>query len=533
MTRERPIEAGNERGAVGVDARGVLAPCPATPEELHAFLRVHAGLRIARTPLCPGSAAPFDYLVHAFFEGRVWHQGRWRAGPADCVLWANRGGGKTFLGAVATALDLAFKPGVQVRILAGSAEQGSHMFGHLRRLFARRPFDALLDGRPTRRRLAVRSGGVVEVLAASQASVRGTRPQKLRADELDLFDAELWRAAQLTTRSLEMPGPWGRTVRGSIDALSTMHRPMGLMHRVAGESHGPEHWRGPDPAGPRGRLLLRWNIIDCLEHCPPGRACDGCGLWDACAGRAKSRPPEDAGHVAIDDALTLRSRCGVEAWEAEMLCLRPARREAVYPEFDEAAHVIDSDAPPQGRWLAGLDFGFRGPTAVLWAHQDDDGTLRVMHERIVAGRTVAQHAAAIASGRDPDAPDAPDAPPTPRPAWVAIDPAGRQVNDQTGVSSALVLRRAGLAVRSMPMRVHPGVMLVRARLAPADGSGPRLFVHRRCAGLIAALRSYRYPADRPESLEPLKDGADHPCDALRYLVAGLDRPAATRRGRYR
>ena len=43
------------------------------------------------------------------------------------------------------------------------------------------------------------------VLAQSQRSVRGLRVQKLRCDEVELFDPAVWEAAQLTTRSAHIP----------------------------------------------------------------------------------------------------------------------------------------------------------------------------------------------------------------------------------------------------------------------------------------------------------------------------------------
>jgi hypothetical protein len=58
----------------------------------------------------------------------------------------------------------------------------------------------------------------------------------------------------------------------------------------------------------------------------------------------------------------------------------------------------------------------------------------------------------------------------------------------------------------------------------AVGTTPRLYIHRRCAKLIESLARYHFPEDRPESLEPVKDGSDHAVDALRYLVVCLDRP---------
>ncbi|MEM6856129.1 MAG: hypothetical protein AAF593_17120, partial [Planctomycetota bacterium] len=96
MTTPIPAVAGRR-------LRMVMAMRPTTPEALHRFIRAGFGLDIGRTAVSRGSTPPFDYLCHAFFHG------------GDCVVWANRGGGKTMLGAVATLLDLVFKPGIQVR----------------------------------------------------------------------------------------------------------------------------------------------------------------------------------------------------------------------------------------------------------------------------------------------------------------------------------------------------------------------------------------------------------------------------------
>ena len=150
---------------------------------------------------------PLDYLAHSFLEGC----GQDASAGGDAVIWACRGGGKTMLGAVATLLDLLFKPGIQVRILGGSFEQSEKMYGYLRSL-VQRHFDHLLAAPPTHRRLVLKNGARVDVLAQSDRSVRGQRVQKLRCDEIELFDPGVWQAAQLTTRSLGGPFP----IQGAI-----------------------------------------------------------------------------------------------------------------------------------------------------------------------------------------------------------------------------------------------------------------------------------------------------------------------------
>jgi phage terminase large subunit len=77
--------------------------------------------------------------------------------------------------------------------------------------------------------------------------------------------------------------------------------------------------------------------------------------------------------------------------------------------------------------------------------------------------------------------------------------------------------------------VHIGINAVRALISPASGP-PRLFIHSRCTQLINDLLNYRYDPDRPHSDTPSKDGPDHGCDALRYLVmVAQRRPFETRR----
>ncbi len=485
---------------------------PRTPDDLERSLRALAGISVPRRALTPGHSAPFDYLAHAFFEGAP-VQGETPVEPPDAVVWANRGGGKTYLGALATMLDLVHKPGIEVRILGGSLEQSRRMHAHLRALFAREPLAGLVEGRITERRLALTNGSVVELLAQSQTSVRGTRVQKLRCDEVELFDPEVWEAAQLVTRSKVIGLANGETlvVRGTIDCFSTMHLPHGLMHAIVEECREGR------------RRLFRWGIADVLARCGPEHACRAddadCALLPECRGRAKAwADGECAGHVEITDALAMKARVSAAAWEAEMLCLRPSRTHAVLPEFDRRLHVIHDDPPdsPANTWIAGMDFGYRSPTVVLWGCVDSAGVLRVVAERVESGLILGEHVRAILESPWPPGGHA-------RLAWIGADSAGRQMNDQTGVSAVQAMSRASLRVRTRAMGVQEGLALLRARLRPAAaGVAPRLFVHARCARLVESLERYHYRPDKPESLEPVKDGHDHAVDALRYMVQNLD-----------
>ncbi|MFW6060169.1 MAG: hypothetical protein ACODAQ_08300 [Phycisphaeraceae bacterium] len=486
---------------------------PRTARELHRFVRVALGLDVPR-------AAPFEYLVHAFFEGSP-SGASLRSGPvceersADCVVWANRGGGKTLLGAVATLLDLLFKPGVQVRILGGSLEQSAKMHAHLVALCDRPMVRSLLDGEPTQRRVRLVNGSAAEVLAQSQRSVRGVRVHKLRCDEVELFDPEVWQAAQLVTRS----GYCGDVyVHGSVEALSTMHRPGGLMGRLVagtedgegGGGSGPSLRSGPAYGG-RGRRVFRWNYLDVIERCPEGRPCASCVLWEDCRGRAKAA----RGFMKVDDLVAQWQRSSRETWAAEMVCKRPRRSESVYPNFDLARHVgeMADGSPPV--LIGGMDFGLRSPLVMLWAHVAGE-RLHVVDEYVEEGRTLEQHLHAIAQRG------------WARPAWVGVDPAGRQRNSHSGLTDIDVLRAHGYVVRARPSAVQEGIERLRRRF-----DRDTLRVHPRCVKLIEALRNYHFDHQRPHSEAPVKDGPDHACDALRYMVVNLERgPAAVTVARY-
>lgn len=512
---------------------------PTSPEQLHAWLAERLGLRIPTRSIIEGHDAPFDYLCHAFFDGR-WEPGpigddQDRPPPADtdAVVWANRGGGKTYLAAVATLLDLLFKPTIEIRVLAGSLDQARRMHAHLRSLVEGSDFAREVEGRITEKRLRLRNGSNVELLAQSQTSVRGTRVQKLRCDEVELFDPDVWEAAQLTTMSRQCGPVW---VPGTIECLSTMHEPHGLMYRLVRECSVETGKDAP-------RRLFKWGVVDVLGACGPAHECSTCSLLGDCGGRAKQRDGQGGtpGHLPVSDAVRLKSRVGEGTWRAEMLCLRPRRDTCVLPEFDPDRHVFTraerawwgrgederGTQNPGARnraWIGGMDFGIRSPTVVLWAVVDS-GVVRVVGERVVSGEVLSSHAEAILSGGSGALA------PFPVPEWIGVDPAGRQRSEQTGISAIDALKQAGLGVRDRTLGVEAGLESIRARLRPATGE-PTLFIHGSCRRLIESLERYRYPADRPESTTPVKDGSDHAVDALRYMIQNLDMPYRTKRARY-
>ncbi len=454
---------------------------PTNREEIRRWLEQYTGLKLTDQAVCPGHNAPLDYLEHSFLEG-----------GSDVVVWAPRGGGKTTLGAAATLMDLVFKPGCQVRILGGSLDQSLRMWESLWPWWTRL-HQQVATKRTKDKVVIMKNDARVGVLTQSERSVRGIRVQKLRCDEVELFNPDVWEAAQLVTRSITCNG---RAVRGVVEAFSTMHRPHGRVRKRI------------DTAKDTGKPVIHWCILEVLEKCPVERECAHCLLQVDCGGIAKEKCN---GHVGIDDAIAMKHRVSRETWESEMLCKRPSSRNCVFANFSEEIHVREFAPLDPGStklWL-GVDFGFQNPFVCLWIRADERGVAHVIDEYVQEHKQMHEHVATI------------QARPHGRVYRLACDPAGKSRNDQTSKSNIQLLRDAGFAVRHRGSAILDGVEKIRAALAPAAGE-PSLFVHPRCKRLIEALAEYRYSEEDDEV--PLKDGRhDHLTDALRYFYVNWTR----------
>ncbi len=544
---------------------------PRSPEALWQFVRSAYGLAVPRRAICPGHAAPMDYLVRA-----ILHPGR------DVVVWASRGGAKTELGSVAAHLDSILRPGCQTRILGGSLDQSERMYEYLLRKWDG-AFAGLLAREPTARRTELVNGSTIEVLTQSARSVRGQRIHRLKCDEVDEFLPDVWQAAQFVTQSGR--GSDGRWIPAQMEVFSTMHRPFGPMaelvdrlgSRPPQRPHlAPREHTGGDEANdalsaghprcnhrglntPRaGRdaaapVLLTWCLWEVIEPCPPERSCSRCPLWADCEGRAR----QAEGYFPIDDAIAQKARSSREAWQAEMLCLRPRADHLVFAEFDAARHVAPVAYNPSLPLYRTLDFGYANPFVCLWVQVEgecgvrsaDFGLargatgapmtspkrergvglagdvdlsrvrLRVIAEYVARERAISDHAREIAA-RDPG--------PVVR---TFGDPAGWQRSDVTGTGPCQELARLGIRVRTPRAGILEGVELVRRLLKPRPvrgldpfrGGAGGLVIDPSCRWLTRAFQEYHWneSSEGRRSERPAKDGADHPIDALRYLVTGL------------
>ena len=104
------------------------------------------------------------------------------------------------------------------------------------------------------------------------------------------------------------------------------------------------------------------------------------------------------------------------------------------------------------------------------------------------------------------------------------DPAGTQVQGQSGLGDIEIFRRKGIHVKSIRDKasrsIASGISHVRSFIENAQG---KRFLHldKKCQGTAEDFEMYRYPEEKdgkPLKLEPLKDGySDHGMDMVRYF----------------
>ena len=476
------------------DPKDYLLEAPRSRKALLAYLLNYLGLRVPSQRVCEEHNRPLDYLWYSYSGDMSKMKNRSRVGPkkiGDCVVWANRGGGKTLLAAVATLLDCLFKPGCETRILGGSGEQARRLYEYLA-LFLNRGFDRMIEGPVLKSRCRFENGSRVEVLTQSPTSVRGQHVQKLRCDEIELFDADVYAAAQYTTHSTD-------SIRSSLEILSTMHRPYGLMQKVITR------------ATENGTPVFKWCLWEVIEKCR-GRTCSQCPLWTDCGGKARRAD----GYLHIDDCIAQMRRSSRAGWESEMLCLKPSLENIVFAEFSEDVHVNDMAYDPNCPLYRSIDFGYVNPFVCLWIQTDSSGVIRVIDEYVRTRATIHENAQVVKEK-------------TQRygvleekVAHTYCDPSGGQATPGTGTSQRRELRAAGIRASGRPTRILDGVEHIRRALRSGEGQ-KKLIVSPRCPRLIESLQCYHYPDDIQNPSEtPYKDGVyDHAIDALRYFFVNV------------
>lgn len=157
---------------------------PQNDDELYDLVWTLWGTRIPRHPVCPDHQSPFDAFADAYFARSpvsVWKASRGFGGKSRTLAYL--------------VLTEAVILGADVNLLGGSGAQSQNIH------------EAMQDGwnsplapygmvkNETQIYTYLTNGAKVKALMASQRSVRGPHPQRLRMDEIDEMDVEILDSA--------------------------------------------------------------------------------------------------------------------------------------------------------------------------------------------------------------------------------------------------------------------------------------------------------------------------------------------------
>lgn len=159
---------------------------PQDDDELWYFIQAIFGLKVPRTRVCADHQTPFEALADAYFARH------------PVTVWkASRGyGGKSYTVALLAALE-ALNLGAEANVLGGSGAQSLNIHNHTKEMWEHgNAPTAMLSREPTKFDTWLSNGGHIRTLMASQNSVRGPHPQRLRLDEIDEMEMAVLEAAQ-------------------------------------------------------------------------------------------------------------------------------------------------------------------------------------------------------------------------------------------------------------------------------------------------------------------------------------------------
>jgi hypothetical protein len=222
-----------------------------TETQLRIFVEKALGIRIPNQRVCPGHVSPWEAFRDAYFAKH------------SIAIWeASRGfGGKSHLLAALGTVE-AWTLQCDVNLLGGSGEQARRVLEYMDQFFKKDTAAKLEDDRSIAADTISRGtrlawGNKVTVLMASQTSVRGPHIPRLRLDELDEVNMELFSASLGQTMDKEC-GPKKTLVPAQTVLSSTHQHPDGTMTEAlklaAERGWGVYRWCYKESLQPHGWL---------------------------------------------------------------------------------------------------------------------------------------------------------------------------------------------------------------------------------------------------------------------------------------
>jgi PBSX family phage terminase large subunit len=190
-----------------------------------------------------------------------------------------------------------------------------------------------------------------------------------------------------------------------------------------------------------------------------------------------------------DELESHKQRMSEDSFAQEYMADFRKREGLVFKEFRRELHLTEKEPDHTIDFIAGIDFGFTNPSAVVFIKKDHDGRFWVTDEWYKTGRTETEVADYVYSCQ-----------------FNAVYP------DPENPSAIEVLKRKGIPVKEVRKgkdSVITGINFIKDQFRQN-----RLFIHPRCINLVSELETYHYE----EGKETPEKEKDHAIDALRYAL---------------
>lgn len=209
----------------------------------------------------------------------------------------------------------------------------------------------------------------------------------------------------------------------------------------------------------------------------------------------------DNPHIPKEELDKSRDEMTEDSFSQEFLADFRKLEGLVYKEFNRSRHIFEDEPARIVDYIAGVDFGYNHPAAVIHIKRDHDGTYWVVEEWVKTKRTetqIANYASTCKFNRvypDPE------------------NPSAIQVLNDHHLPVMEVVKGKG--------SIQTGINKVRELFKQN-----RLFIHKSCINLINELESYSYDEEgsrHQEGLYPSENPIkqhDDALDALRYAISG-------------
>lgn len=210
---------------------------------------------------------------------------------------------------------------------------------------------------------------------------------------------------------------------------------------------------------------------------------------------------DDAPHISDEEQTRFKSAIPAHELEARSKGVPSIGSGMVYPVSESVITYEPFDLPSHYYYVAGMDFGWKDPTALVFMAIDmDTSNMYVFHEYSLSEHTPKQHLMMLSEGV-----------PAKYINWIPIvhDPAGGASSQKDGESLIHLYSKAGLSkMHKANNSREAGAQTVLQAL-----QNGRLKISKNCPKILSELRMYA----RDEKGK-IKDGNDHLLDALRYAV---------------